>query len=287
MQAAALQIKSSIPSPMPSAVVPIRLGRCRMAYRWARYFLWCCFHRHPDGARDALSGLVELARLSFADVVMPRETVECNLCGWQGNKFYPNVGSGYRERDASCPRCHCIHRYRSLTAILEAKTDFFSPRAEVIEVAPVRSFHSYTLWRKQGRNYINFDLEKFGMEKGDLTAMRYADNACDYFLCFHVLEHVPADDAAVREIFRVTRPNGVAILQVPIDYSLSETIEYGAPNPRETGHVRRYSEKGFAEKLTRHGFQVSKASVAELFTAQEINRLGLSPEPVYLATKPS
>ena len=46
------------------------------------------------------------------------------------------------------------------------------------------------------------------MEKGDITAMHYAAESCDYFLCFHVLEHVPDDIAAIREIFRVLRPGG-------------------------------------------------------------------------------
>ena len=42
------------------------------------------------------------------------------------------------------------------------------------------------------------------------------------------------------------RPGGEAILQVPIDYSISKTIEYGRPNPLETGHVRRYWNRVFS-----------------------------------------
>ena len=96
--------------------------------------------------------------------------------------------------------------------ILDEATAFFDSDKDVIEVAPVQTFQAYSLWRKNNQNYLSFDLERFAMEKGDLTAMRYDDNCCDYFLCFHVLEHVPDDDAAVKEIYRVLRPGGAALV---------------------------------------------------------------------------
>jgi ubiquinone/menaquinone biosynthesis C-methylase UbiE len=125
------------------------------------------------------------------------------------------------------------------------------------------------------------------MEKGDLTAMRYSCGYCDYFICFHVLEHVPDDETAVKEIFRVLKPKGQAILQVPIDKTLQATIEYGKPNPLETGHVRRYSDSGFSERLSEIGFIVSKVSVDDLFTAEDVLRYGFNRDPIYFAQKPS
>jgi SAM-dependent methyltransferase len=237
--------------------------------------------------RDAVAGLVHLAVRSTVDLVTDAHQVVCNICGWSGSAFYPNVGSGYFERDASCPRCSCIHRYRSLAAVLSRATDFFAESTTVIEVAPVRSFQAYCLWRKQGRNYRSFDLERFGMEQGDLTAMRYADASSDYFLCYHVLEHVPADAQAVAEIHRVLRPGGTAILQVPIDWSLTTTVEYGRPNERETGHVRRYSESGFTERLAGAGFTVSTLSPASYFEDAVLAQHGLSREPIFIARKPA
>jgi SAM-dependent methyltransferase len=271
--------------PMPSAPYP--LGRTRLGYRWSRYLLWSLGQAHTRGLRDATVALAHLGWLTTVDLIARPRTVSCNICGWEGRRFYPNTGSGYFELDSNCPRCGCINRYRSLAALLDARTGFFSPDKAVIEVAPVRGFQAYCLWRKEGMNYLSFDLEKFGMEKGDLTAMRYADASCDYFLCFHVLEHVPADVAAVREIYRVLRPGGSAVLQVPIDWSLQETVEYGKPNPLETGHVRRYSEKGFARRLAGEGFAVSTVSVGDLFPESEILRHGFNREPIFFAVKPA
>ncbi len=262
------------------------MGHLRLAYRWSRYFLWSAIHGHPQGMCDALRGLVCIGVLLPADVFTRRQRAQCNICGWQGSRFYPNVGSGYFDLDSNCPRCSCTHRYRSLAAVLDTRTDFFSPNKAVIEVAPVRTFQAYCLWRKQQKNYLSFDLKNFAMEKGDLAATRFESNSCDYFLCFHVLEHVPADVAAVREVFRVLRPGGQAVFQVPIDHSLADTLEYGRPNPRETGHVRRYSETGFTRCLANNGFQVLTVSVKELFPEIDISRYGLDREPIYFAAKP-
>ncbi len=266
--------------------VPIRFGHARLGYRWTRYFGWSVRKLHVRGAADALAGLGHLGLRSAVDTALRPDTRSCNICGWSGSRFYPNVGPGYYEREASCPRCSCIHRYRTLAIVLGMASDFFSPEKSVIEVAPVRSFQAYCLWRKEGRNYLSFDLERFAMEQGDLTAMRYADKTCDYFLCYHVLEHVPADVQALAEIFRVLRPGGTAILQVPIDWSLTDTVEYGRPNERETGHVRRYSDTGFGARIMAAGFELLKLRPSDLIDDSLIARHGLSNEPIYFARKP-
>lgn len=281
------QMKAHYTRQAPLAEIPIRLGRLWLGYRYSRYLLWSIAQRHGYGVSTAAKSLAKIGTLSALDLSGVRPRVECNICGWQGTRFYPNVGSGYFELNTTCARCHSIHRYRSLAAILETKTDFFSPDKAVIEVAPVRTFQACCLRRKQGKNYASFDLEGFGMEKGDITAMRYGDGSCDYFLCFHVLEHVLDDSAAIREIFRVLRPSGQAVLQVPIDHTLSETVEYGHPNWFETGHVRRYAASGFANRLIEQGFGVSKVSVDDIFDESDVLRYGFNREAIYFATKPS
>lgn len=273
------------PSPvMPT--VPIRFGHARLGYRWTRYLGWSIRKHHLQGAGHALAGLGHLGLRSTVDLARRTDDVVCNICGWSGARFYPNVGPGYYEKEASCPRCSCIHRYRSLAVVLGIATDFFTPEKSVIEVAPVRSFQSYCLWRKNGQNYRSFDLERFAMEQGDLTAMHYSDASADFFLCYHVLEHVPADRLALAEIFRVLRPGGTAILQVPIDWSLSDTVEYGRPNERETGHVRRYSESGFHARIAEAGFEVSKLRPSDLLDESIIARHGLNREPIFFGRKP-
>jgi hypothetical protein len=51
-----------------------------------------------------------------------------------------------------------------------------------------------------------------------------------------VLEHIPNDKKAIQEIRRILKPDGIAILPVPL--VAESTIEYPEPNPHETYHVR-------------------------------------------------
>jgi len=70
----------------------------------------------------------------------------------------------------------------------------------------------------------------------DLTDLPFEDDSCDFIYASHILEHISNDEQAIREIARVLRPGGMAVLPVPI--VRKNTEEYGCPNPNEHGHVR-------------------------------------------------
>ena len=114
--------------------------------------------------------------------------------------------------------------------------------------------------------------------------MSYPADSIDYFICFHVLEHLPHDAPAINEIHRVLKPGGTAVLQVPLDWHAAVTREYPAPDPRECGHVRRYG-RDFADKLAAPGMQVRHISVVDVFGIDVVESYGLSPEPIFFATK--
>ena len=87
----------------------------------------------------------------------------------------------------------------------------------MVEVAPSPGFEA--LMRSQpDMDYVSFDLLAFAMEQNDITAMSYASDSIDYFICFHVLEHLPHDAPAIAEIHQVLKPGGTAVLQVPLDW---------------------------------------------------------------------
>ena len=268
----------------PLRILPaVRWGHARLLFRWFRFGLRSLFTGDFDFVRNACLAQGILIRRGLTDLLFDRRHSECNLCGWCGGAFFPNVGPGYFELATTCPACLSQDRHRALVMILDKRTTFFHPASRVVEVAPMRSFQKFCLQQKKNQNYISFDLNRFAMEKGDITRMRYDDRSLDYFLCFHVLEHIPDVDRALREIHRVLRPSGCAILQVPIDWSLEQTYEYDAPDPREVGHVRRYG-RDFGELIAAYGFQVNPVSVADWVGAKEMERFGLSKEAVLLAT---
>ncbi len=59
----------------------------------------------------------------------------------------------------------------------------------------------------------------------DIMDIKFNENTFDLVLCNHVLEHIPDDIAAMKELYRVLKPNGTAILQVPISSTLMKTFE--------------------------------------------------------------
>ena len=209
---------------------------------------------------------------------------ECPLCGWLGASFYPNTGPGYHEPATHCPGCLSQARHRFLTLLLLRRTGFFREPQRVVEVAPMRGFEA--LCRAHPLlDYVSFDLERYAMERGDLTALHYPDAHFDFFICFHVLEHIPAERAALAEIWRVLKPGGTAVLQVPIDLELAVTVEYGKPDPRDAHHVRRHG-RDFPDRLRAAGFAVESTTAADVADVHERDRLGLCEEPIFFARRP-
>jgi len=76
----------------------------------------------------------------------------------------------------------------------------------------------------------------------------------DTVYCSNVLEHIPDDDAALRNIHRVLIPGGKAVLIVPAGERLHGSIDVALE------HVRRYNCKPFSDRLAAHGFEVEQAS---------------------------
>lgn len=257
-------------------------NRARLGLYGARHTVQSLRAGDYDFAAQGLQTSLRVPGLTVLDLVGAQRH-ECNVCGWHGRSFYPNTGYGYHERDTVCPGCLSLDRHRSLLALLLARTEVFSGGRRVVEVAPSPGFEA--LMRAQPDvDYTSFDLAPFAMEQHDITAMRYASDSIDYFICFHVLEHLPRDAPAITEIHRVLRPGGTAILQVPLDWHAEKTREYPAPDPRECGHVRRYG-RDFSDKLAAPGMSVRHVSVTEVFDPDTVSRYGLSPEPIFFATK--
>ena len=90
----------------------------------------------------------------------------------------------------------------------------------------------------------------------NIMKMGFKDAAFDMVICSHVLEHVPDDLTALREIRRVLKPEGLGIIQVPVESTLQRTIEYGGPNAEEFDHVRAYGQD-FASRLEEAGLVVT------------------------------
>ena len=73
------------------------------------------------------------------------------------------------------------------------------------------------------------------VRQGDLTRLDFADDSFDMILLNEVLEHVPDDTGALRELLRVLKPGGTFILLTPNRYHPVET--HGIVFRKSRNHV--------------------------------------------------
>lgn len=196
------------------------------------------------------------------------------------------IGAG--QRTTMCPVCESSDRIRLLYLFLQENTNLFKQHLHLLHFAPEPALQTII---KQQKNikYLTADLfQKNVMEKIDITAIPYGSNTFDAILCNHVLEHIPDDSLAMSELYRVLKPGGWAILQVPISIILDHTFEDSSVTTEEAreavfgqkDHVRIYG-KDYPEKLRQAGFQVKEFNWKEEGSEPFLDpRLNINPEEI-------
>jgi len=210
------------------------------------------------------------------------------------------VGSGLRDNNV-CPRCYSTDRDRLIYTFLKEKTDIFSKKTTLLHVAPESSLKfilknkpniEYYCGDKYEKGYDNYYYSRDVIQI-DITNIQYDDNIFDVIICNHVLEHVSDDKKALKELFRVLKPGGWAILQVPISLSSSKTIEQPTSSPKEReklfgqfDHVRLYGTD-YKDILSKAGFEVKIHNPQRDNWGIDIKKLAINPkEDIYVAYKP-
>lgn len=215
----------------------------------------------------------------------------CPCCGWHFRKFLPY--GAMKRPNVGCPRCDSAERHRLLMLYLKNRTNLFSDNLRVLHFAPEYIFQK-SFESMPNLDYISADLDSpLAMVKMDITNILYEDNSFDVILCSHVLEHVVDDQKAMRELFRVLKPGGWAILGSPMDLNRDKTFEdpsiaspedqirtFGYP-----GHVRIYG-RDYKERLEKAGFTVRVDSYVRELSPDTIKKYGLMrDEDIYVCTK--
>ena len=127
----------------------------------------------------------------------------------------------------------------------------------------------------------------------DITDIQYPDGSFDVIYCSHVLEHVPEDRKAMRELYRVMAPAGWGMINVPIAVAVTDedpSVTDPAERLRRFGkddHVRSYGEDYF-DRQREAGFEVEVATAADLMGPAELERYGIpETERLCICRKPS
>jgi SAM-dependent methyltransferase len=193
-----------------------------------------------------------------------------------------------------CPRCGAQARHRALWLYLHERTNLFSGEGlSVLHFAPEHAL-GRRLAATPGIRYVSADLDApEAMEHFDITDIPHPDDSWDAILCIHVLEHVPDDRRAMRELHRILKPEGWAIVLVPLDLDRAETYEDPSitdPAERERAfwqadHLRLYG-RDLPDRLREAGFEVTVDRWVRDLDPGVIERHGLFPlEDMYVCRK--
>jgi len=156
-------------------------------------------------------------------------------------------------------------------------------KKKVLHFAPEQAF--YKLFRNQKNlDYTTTDLfSPLADVKADICNLPFEDNQYDVILCNHVLEHIPDDTKAMQELYRVLKPGGMAILQIPQDLKREVTFaDDSITDQKERAkifgqydHVRIYGRDYF-DKLRSIGFEVNEVDYTKTLAPELVDKYCLA-----------
>lgn len=239
-----------------------------------------------------------LIRLSYpfkmiAPILYKGNNVECPVCEKSFKKFL-SYGSKVAQRDnVLCPYDLTLERHRLMWLYLKDHSNFMTDKLDVLHIAPEQCFHA-RFKEQSNLKYLTGDLESpIADMHFDLHSIPLEENRFDVVFCNHVLEHV--DDAlqCMKELYRVMKPGGWGIMQVPQDITRQETYEDASitsPEDREKhywqkDHVRLFG-LDYPEWLKKAGFTVKEFKPTENYSKEQITRYRLQEgEVLYIVSK--
>ncbi|MCL5128562.1 MULTISPECIES: class I SAM-dependent methyltransferase [unclassified Algibacter] len=198
-------------------------------------------------------------------------------------KSFLPYGYGNQRNNVLSPSTLSLERHRLLWLYLKNETDFFTAPKKVLHFAPEQCF------LKRFRNLKNLDytttdlLSPIADVKADICDLPFEDNSYDIIFCNHVLEHIPDDTKAMQELYRVLKPGGMGVFQIPQDLSRATTFEDDSITDKverakifgQYDHVRVYGQDYF-DKLRGIGFKVKEVDYTANLSAEAIEKYCLA-----------
>lgn len=239
---------------------------------------------------------------------------QCPVCGTGLRTFRPMWKSYWRDfakfepihpptqmetlnlEHFTCPRCDAFDRDRLTAIYLGQVFRTFDPTRSyrLLEFAPGDALHK-KIKTYPFITYSSADLSRKTVdEKIDLTNMvAYPAGSLDIILCSHILEHIADDRKAMCEIARVLKPDGFAIVLVPLVVGLDETHEDQSMNTEALrwkyfgmgDHVRQYGKRDFIERLEAAGLKVEQLGIQH-FGAETFRRAAIAENSVLYVVRP-
>jgi len=197
-------------------------------------------------------------------------------------KFLP-YGYGKQRNNVLSPSTLSLERHRLLWLYLKNETDFFTVPKKVLHFAPEQAF--YHLFRNQENlDYTTTDLfSPLADVKADICNLPFEENSYDVIFCNHVLEHIENDIKAMQELYRVLKPGGMGIFQVPQELSREKTFSDNTIVDKKErakifgqyDHVRIYGRDYF-DTLRSIGFTVVEVDYTNQLSVDQVEKYCLA-----------
>ena len=166
-----------------------------------------------NGQNKAAINIFRAGLLNYFLKFKRKNQFYCNLCKCESPNFLHTSNENRILFNSICPNCSSRKRHRGLNELYKnILTEFNSPK--ILHFAPEPVFYKL---------FQNID---------------YESDSFDLILCNHVLEHVPNDYKALKELYRILKHSGIAIITVPGNWCSEKIIEYDCPDGN--GHYRDY-----------------------------------------------
>ncbi len=173
----------------------------------------------------------------------------CNIC--DNNTFGGGPGgrmsiSGLPPR---CEKCQSLERHRAYRGVFEELRDESFKEKTFLQFSQDRTVESD--WFASHEVSIYAGDNSLDLQKIDRDSHHY-----DIVMCNHVLEHVPYDNAALNELFRITKEDGFVFLTVPSPTLQEQTTDWGFPKEEQHGHYRIYGRdfEGMLKRYLPHAY---------------------------------
>lgn len=199
---------------------------------------------------------------------------------YSGNKFEdPIDGRGYRKllpygrvrtrKNALSPSTLSLERHRAVWVFMKESTEFFTSSSRMLHLAPEYCYIK-RFKKLDNLDYVTGDLDSpWADHHFDVHSIPFDDSSFDILMANHLMEHVDDDRKVLREFYRVMKPGGWGILQVPIDWNNPDTEEdRSITDPSElerlywqSDHLRLYGFEDYPNRLMEAGFEVEVVDI--------------------------
>lgn len=224
---------------------------------------------------------------------IPLPDIYREKCLQQGYKYFAQ-NEHLNIKKYTCPNCKTSDRDRFYAAyfshIEKISKDSKKSLLHIAPSWPLNNIylkkHFYVTTTDLMMPKVDYMLDVENMES-------FEDNKFDYLICSHVLEHVNNPDKALMELLRILKPGGKAILMVPINPYIENTIEDPSHTTIEErlrhygqeDHLRLFAKKDFMNRIEKAGFLLETYSIEE-FGIKTFKRLGLRESSIlYIGKK--